>query len=97
VALESVAGAITFEADLSAQARLDIETVSGSVEVFVSPDIKADFAISSFSGGLENELGIGTVEKESFLPAKELNFSTGTGGARINVETLSGSIHIRKR
>jgi DUF4097 and DUF4098 domain-containing protein YvlB len=97
VALESVAGAVSFEADLAAQARVDIETVSGSVELFVSPDIKAEFAISSFSGGLENELGVGTVEQESFLPAKELNFSTGSGGARISVETLSGSVHIRKR
>ena len=97
VALESVAGAVSFEADLASQARVDIETVSGSVELFVSPNIKAEFAISSFSGGLENELGIGTIEQESFLPAKELNFSTGEGGARISVETLSGSVHIRKR
>jgi len=97
VALESVAGEIRFEADLTAQARLDIETVSGSVELFVSPGIKAEFALSSFSGGLENELGIGTVEQESLVPAKELNFSTGAGGARISVETLSGNVHIRKR
>jgi DUF4097 and DUF4098 domain-containing protein YvlB len=97
VALESVAGAVTFEADLASQARVDIETVSGAVELFVSPDIKGDFAISSFSGGIENGLGIGTIEQESFLPAKELNFSTGSGGVRISVETLSGSVHIRKR
>jgi DUF4097 and DUF4098 domain-containing protein YvlB len=97
VALESVAGGVTFEADLAAQGRLDIETVSGSVEVFVSPDVSAEFAVSSFSGAIENELGIGTVEQESFLPAKELTFSTGSGGARISVETLSGSVHIRKR
>jgi len=97
VALESVAGPVTFEADLAPQARLDIEAVSGSVEVFVPADIKADFAVSSFSGAIESELGVGTVEQESFLPAKELNFSTGSGGARISVETLSGSVHIRKR
>ena len=97
VALESVAGAVTFEADLASQARVDIETVSGAVELFVSPDIEGDFAISSFSGGIENGLGIGTIEQESFLPAKELNFSTGSGGVRVSVETLSGSVHIRKR
>ena len=97
VALESVAGAVTFEADLASQARVDIETVSGAVELFVSADITGDFAISSFSGGIENGLGIGTIEQESFLPAKELNFSTGSGGVRVSVETLSGSVHIRKR
>jgi DUF4097 and DUF4098 domain-containing protein YvlB len=97
VALESVAGGVSFEADLTPQARVDIETVSGSVELFVPADIKGEFAVSSFSGEIENGLGIGTVKQESFVPAKELNFSTGSGGARINVETLSGSIHIRTR
>jgi DUF4097 and DUF4098 domain-containing protein YvlB len=97
VALESVAGSITFEAGLGAQARVDIETVSGGAEVFVAPDIKAEFSASTFSGNIENELGIGTIEQEQFVPAKELSFSTGDGGARISIETLSGSITIRKR
>jgi DUF4097 and DUF4098 domain-containing protein YvlB len=98
VALESVAGAVRYEADLGAQARLDVETVSGSVEIFLPSDIKADVSVTSFSGGIDNEFGIGTVEQESsFLPAKELTFSTGTGGARITVETLSGGVHLRKR
>jgi DUF4097 and DUF4098 domain-containing protein YvlB len=97
VALESVAGTVSFEAELAARGRLDVETVSGSVEVFVSPSFGADFAVSSFSGSIDNELGIGTVEQERFIPAKELKFSTGSGGARIRVETLSGSVHIRKR
>jgi DUF4097 and DUF4098 domain-containing protein YvlB len=96
-ALESVAGPVTFEADLAPRARLEIESVSGSVEVFVSPGIDADFEVSSFSGAIDNELGIGTVEQESFLPAKELSFTTGSGGTRISIETLSGSVHIRKR
>lgn len=96
-ALESVAGPVIFEADLAPRARLDIETVSGSVEVFVSPGIDADFEVSSFSGTIDDELGIGTVEQESFLPAKELNFTAGAGGTRIGIETLSGSVHIRKR
>ena len=95
-ALESVAGAVSFKADLAAAGRLDIETVSGGAEVFVPANIKADFSISTFSGEIDNELGIGTVQQEEYVPAKELSFSTGSGGARITVETLSGSIHIRK-
>jgi DUF4097 and DUF4098 domain-containing protein YvlB len=97
VALESVAGAVRYEADLASQARLEVETVSGSVEIFLAPNIKADVSVTSFSGGIDNELGVGTVKQESFLPAKELKFSTGAGGARITVETLSGGVHLRKR
>ena len=96
-ALESVAGAVSFKADLAATGRLDIETVSGGAEVLVPANIKADFSISTFSGEIDNELGIGTVRQEEYVPAKELSFSTGSGGARITVETLSGIIQIRKR
>jgi DUF4097 and DUF4098 domain-containing protein YvlB len=97
VGLESVSGAVRYEADLASQARLQVETVSGTVEIFLTPDIKADVSVTSFSGGIDNEFGIGTVKQESFLPAKELKFSTGAGGVRITVETLSGGVHLRKR
>jgi DUF4097 and DUF4098 domain-containing protein YvlB len=96
-ALESVAGSVSFKADLAPGGRLDVETVSGSAEIFVPADIKADFAISTFSGEIDNELGIGTVQQQEYVPAKELSFSTGSGGARITVDTLSGSVLIRKR
>ena len=96
-ALESVAGAVRFEADLATMGRLEVETVSGTAEIAVPASVKADFSISTFSGEIENELGVGTVEQEQYVPAKTLTFSTGSGGARISVETLSGDIHIRKR
>lgn len=96
-ALESVAGEVRFDADLSAHGRLDIETVSGAVYVFVAPDVRADFSIQTFSGQIENGLGVGTIKEEKYMPAKELTFVTGSGGPRISVETLSGSVHIRTR
>jgi DUF4097 and DUF4098 domain-containing protein YvlB len=95
--LESVAGKVKFESGLSPQGRLDIETVSGSVEIFVAAGIQADFSIASFSGDIHNELGVGAIQEEEYTSAKELSFSTGPGGARISVETLSGAIHLRQR
>jgi len=97
VALESVAGEVRFDAELSTHGRLDIETVSGDVHVFVAPDVQADFSIETFSGQIENGLGVGTIQEERYMPAKELTFVTGSGGPRISVETLSGSVHIRTR
>lgn len=95
--LESVAGEVRFDAQLAPQGRLDIETVSGPVFVFVDPDVQADFSIETFSGQIENGLGVGTVQTEKYMPAKELTFVTGTGGPEVNVETLSGSVHLRTR
>ena len=95
--LFSGAGEVRVEPDLSAHGGLDIETVSGSVYVFVDPDVQADFSIETFSGQIENGLGVGTIQEEKYMPAKELTFVTGSGGPRISVETLSGSVHIRTR
>jgi DUF4097 and DUF4098 domain-containing protein YvlB len=95
--IESVAGLVRFEAALAARAALTVETVSGAVELLLSAGIGAEFAVSSFSGRISNELGPAAEKSSKWTPQSELNFTTGSGGARISVETLSGAIDIRKR
>jgi DUF4097 and DUF4098 domain-containing protein YvlB len=95
--LESVSGGVHFDGNLSKQASLSVETVSGVAELVLPAGIGADFTISTFSGEIVNELGPAAVKKNRFTPQKELSFSAGGGGAQISVETLSGSIQIRKR
>ena len=94
--LESVAGAIRFEAGLSTRATLSVETVSAPVELLLAASLGADFSVSTFSGDITNELGPAAEKSSKWTPQKELSFTTGSGGARITVETLSGGIHIRK-
>ena len=53
--------------------------------------------MSSFSGAITNELGPAAEKSSKWTPQKELSFTTGSGGARITIETLSGAIGIRKR
>jgi DUF4097 and DUF4098 domain-containing protein YvlB len=95
--LESVAGAIRFEAGLSTRAALSVETVSAPVELLLAASLGADFSVSTFSGDITNELGPAAEKSSKWTPQKELSFTTGSGGARITVETLSGGVHIRKR
>jgi len=95
--LESVAGTVRFDAALSPRAALSIETVSGEVELSLAAGIGADFAVSSFSGRISNELGPAAVKSGKWTPQTELNFTTGSGGVRVKIETLSGSVNIRKR
>ena len=58
----------------------------------------ADFSIASFSGDIENDLSDAKPERTSrYTSEKELRFSTGEGGAKVTVQTLSGDIAIRKR
>lgn len=97
VEIESVAGAVRFEAALASRASLSIETVSGPVELLLPAAIAAEFSLSSFSGRISNELGPAAEKRSKWTPQTELSFTTGAGGARISVDTLSGTIDIRKR
>jgi len=95
--LESVSGGVRFEAGLGRLATLDVETVSGIVDLLLPAAIAADFSVSTFSGAITNELGPAAVKASRWTPEKELSFSSGAGGARISVQTLSGAVNIRKR
>jgi DUF4097 and DUF4098 domain-containing protein YvlB len=95
--LETVNGGIRLEGELSPQAVLDLESVSGAVELSLPAGVAAAFSVSTFSGTIENELGPPADRTGELTPEKELRFTTGAGGATVTIHTLSGSIHLRKR
>ena len=95
--LESVSGAIRFEGELTAHADLQAQTVSGEVELRLPAKTEADFTVSTFSGDINSDFGTAVYRPGRHSPQKELTFSTGGGGAKVAIETLSGSISLRKR
>jgi DUF4097 and DUF4098 domain-containing protein YvlB len=95
--LESVNGRILFEAGLAPRGRLEVETVSGRVELALPAATAADFTVSTFSGDIDNELGPPARPTSRSATEKELTFSTGGGGTTVTVETLSGAVVLRRR
>jgi DUF4097 and DUF4098 domain-containing protein YvlB len=95
--LETVSGSVRFEAGLSARATLGVESVSGPVDLFFPAAFGAEFSVSTFSGEIVNELGPAVEKAPKWSPGKELSFTSGSGGARVTVETLSGAVNIRKK
>lgn len=95
--LETVNGRVLFEAGLAAGASLAVETVSGEVELALPAGTAADFDVTTFSGDIRNELGPPARRVGEYTTEKELAFSTGGGGATVTIETLSGSIVLRRR
>jgi hypothetical protein len=94
--LETVNGRILFEGGLARGGTLEVESVSGAVELALPANTAADFSVTTFSGDIRNELGPAAQQTSRHTTEKELTFSTGGGGANVTVETLSGSIVLRR-
>ena len=96
VDLETVGGSLSLRRRPVARATLNVETVSGSVELSFPEGVAADFSVSSFSGGIDNALGPPARRTSRYTTEKELEFSTGGGGATVSVHTLSGCITLQQ-
>jgi DUF4097 and DUF4098 domain-containing protein YvlB len=106
--LESVNGVIRFDGGLRTGASLDVETVNGSIELRLPANVGADFTISTYGGAIDSDFEVRLAPSRS-KPGqrgrdrhrdeheKELQFSTGGGGANVAVTTLNGRIALRKR
>jgi DUF4097 and DUF4098 domain-containing protein YvlB len=95
--VNSVSGDITINAELTPAARVDMESVSGTLTLAVKPPVNADFDIESFSGDIEVCFGPKARSTSKFTPGSELSFTQGKGGARIELQTLSGEISVCDR
>lgn len=95
--LETVNGRITFEGALHRRATLEVESVGGSVELLLPGATDADFTINTFSGSIRNAWGVEGRKKSRFTSEQELTFTAGSGGATVDVQTLSGDVNIAKR
>jgi DUF4097 and DUF4098 domain-containing protein YvlB len=97
IELNSVSGDIEIDAELTSAARIDMESVSGVLTLRIKPPVNADFNIESFSGDIENCFGPKARDTSKYSPGSELNFTQGKGGARVEMQTLSGEISICDR
>jgi DUF4097 and DUF4098 domain-containing protein YvlB len=95
--LHTVSGTITFEGELAGAGRLEVETVSGEVELSLPASVAAEFRVTSFSGNITNELGPAARRTSEYGPGWELEFSNGGGGARVEVQSMSGPVTLRKK
>lgn len=97
VSVETVSGPITLDVSVTEQGEIDIETHSGDVELLLPSDVKATFAISTFNGTIESEIGPKPRKTGRFEPYTELRFATGSEEFEVQVETFSGNVAIRLR
>lgn len=91
--LSTVNGGIELYADrLSYGETIDLETVNGTVDLYLAASAGAEIRAESVNGKLSNDFGI-EVHKGKYV-GSDLKGTVGGGGARVNLETVNGSITV---
>lgn len=91
---ESVSGRVELHGRLSPSAQIDIESHSGNVELYLPADTSASFEVETFSGDIDNDLGPDARRVDRYTPSKRLEFTSGSGSARVRVSTFSGNVRL---
>lgn len=92
---ESVSGMIDATAAPAKGARVRLETMSGPLRLHLPANLSARLTAETFSGNIRTDFG--TVSKAEFGPGSNLDARVGDGDARIETESFSGSIELRKQ
>ena len=58
-------------------------------------ELDADFYIETYSGSIKNDIGPEARRSSEYGPGRELRFTSGGGGARVSIESFSGSVKLR--
>ena len=92
----SVSGDIDFSGSLDGKGTFDFETHNGDIQLQLPASVSAEFEVSTFSGDIQNDFGP-TGTKRQFGPGRELSFSTGSGDARVTINTFSGDVRLVRK
>lgn len=96
VSLETVNGTITADFDtLGDEQRVDAEAVNGRIELLLPADASARVNAETVNGSIDaDDFGL---EPEKGFVGRDLSGEIGGGDARISLDTVNGSIAIRKK
>jgi len=93
----SVSGELDCSGALSPKATLKAESHSGDITLTLGGKPEGDFSITTFSGEIENAFGPRGKRTSRYAPGRELEFTLGDGGARVEVTTFSGDVFLLER
>jgi DUF4097 and DUF4098 domain-containing protein YvlB len=93
--LSTVSGDVQLAGGVAPNGTFDVDSMSGDVQVQAPANLSAIIKASTFSGDLRTDFG--TVKKPEHGPGSELEATVGAGGAKMNIETFSGDLRIRRQ
>jgi hypothetical protein len=94
LAVETVSGSIELAAaGLAPGGRINVESVSASVNLRLPRTVSAQLSVNSFSGSINSDAG--TVERPRYGPGSNLDTRLGGGDGDIRIQSHSGSVRVR--
>jgi DUF4097 and DUF4098 domain-containing protein YvlB len=93
----SVSGDVEFTGSLADEGTFRFESHNGDIVLNLPAKTSADFEVTTFNGDILNELGPPARKSSNYGPGRELNFTAGSGDARVTISTFNGDIHIVKK
>lgn len=93
--LSTVSGDVQLSGGLAADGNLSIDSMSGDVQLQLPAGTSASLHASSFSGDLRSDFG--TPKEPEHGPGSSLDVRLGDGRGKINIETFSGDLRVRKQ
>ena len=96
--IETVNGSITYEGGIDAAGSYDFSTHSGDVVLKLPSSIGATLDLQTFSGDISSSfpLTLQPGERSRSKSGRKMQFTIGSGGARITAQTFSGDITIER-
>ncbi|MBT0586921.1 DUF4097 family beta strand repeat protein [Alteromonas sp. SM 2104] len=96
--LTTVNGSIDVKMHLNEDGEVRIATVGGSVELTFQKAVSARFDIKGHAGGnFVNRLTDDTTQKAKYGPRRWLEFTTGSGSAKVDVSTVNGRVKLQSK
>jgi hypothetical protein len=93
--LSTVSGDVQLSGALAPAGSIGIDSMSGDVQLQLPAATSASLHASSFSGDLRSDFG--TPKEPEHGPGSSLDVRLGDGTGKINIETFSGDLRVRKR
>ena len=93
----TTSGGVDFSGRLAQSASLTVEVTSGNADIELLGEVDARFDLETFSGRIRNDFGPRPQRTSEYAPGEELRFTEGSGEARVDVSTFSGTIELSRR
>lgn len=96
--MTTVNGTIDAHFDLLNDGDVEVTSVGGKINLTMQKDVSANFEINTHAGGkIINDLTGDKVDKPKYGPSRSLEFSTKEASANVEVESVSGRIHLKAK